>query len=431
MEIVPKSNYEKSERNQMDLLLSNIKNCKNFKISVAYFTDIFGPKRKEEKNIFVEKLKNGSFVCVSPDLPTQFTFLEELNENNADIYICGPFVDPKKKNEFISLMHTKIYVFEMMDFVEIWIGSMNFTNQGITGKNLECNVKFQCSYDDERYFQILEYLEYIKTKKSSSIGNVNLNILKKVMESKNPKLGELHGGSYKDIIFLLTLNFDSLKITEEKYLQLLINSDRYKKYLNQNEKVIIAFIDNKKKTKNLFEFRVTQIGVIEEGKTNVSFENDKPFGLIVQSIKNPVFDKSKFLKIKSFRFSSFITLKLIRKVSDEIYYADLDIELFTRKRIVTKDEPEYFLQSSKYPEKEDAILFLNPEIYSYRPVKFDFEEVYNTNDLEKKTKTIIDYIENNQLEINGDDLNEYFKTNSDVKLKNKHLLIPLDKYITK
>jgi HKD family nuclease len=436
MEIIPKRNFEKSERNQMDLLFNNIKNCKNFKISVAYFTDVFESKRIKEKNIFVDKLKNDSFVCVAPFYPTEFNFLRELKDKNCNLFICGPHKIGSNKTEYFKLMHTKIYLFEMSDFVEIWIGSMNFTKQAIKGNNFECNIKFQCSYDDERYIQIIDYLEYIKSL-SGEIDTVDLDKLELILKDQNsPKLGLLFNGSYNDIIFLQTKDFDSLKIKEEGYLQLLFLYNDTKKYLNKNEKILIAFIDIEKKSKQLFEFRVSQIGDIEEGKTNIIFEGDKPFGLIIQSKKNPVFMKEKFSIVNEIEYRSFLTLKLIKQVFDEVYYSNLEIELFTERKISplpseSSDLLEQRIEESitskkKKSEKEESILFLNPEIYNYTPIPFNFDEMFDVEDLNENTKALIKLIEGGKIDKKETALEcvEYFRKNSPGEIKLRHLLIP-------
>ena len=158
LEIVPHANF--SQRSEYTNLIKNIENCTRFRFSIAFFTDLLKNNRRTH-SIFKEKLRGDSYVLVDLEKPTDFEYLSKLKDEDCNVFFCKPRI-VGKDDKLQRLMHTKIYLFEFDDIAEIWVGSMNFTQAGILGENLECTMKFRCSIDDARYLEISDYLEYIK-----------------------------------------------------------------------------------------------------------------------------------------------------------------------------------------------------------------------------------------------------------------------------
>ena len=144
--------------------------------------------------------------------------------------------------------------------------------------------------------------------------------------------------------------------------------------------------------------------------------------------------KEKFSIVNEIEYRSFLTLNLIKQVFDEVYYSNLDIELFidnilfedSFERLEAEIQDSGKLKDKKNVEKDESILFLNPEVYNYTPTPFNFDEMYDIEDLNENTQALIKLIEGGKIDKKETALEcvEYFRKNSPGEIKLRHLLIP-------
>lgn len=116
----------------------------------------------------------GSSICVDMQFPTNFhklaRFEKEISKrkNSPAVFICLRKHQNDTRNETVSLLHTKILLFELGNKEwEIWVGSHNFTANALVGRNLEGSIRIQGSSEDPKFADLLaqvrQYLTYIKT----------------------------------------------------------------------------------------------------------------------------------------------------------------------------------------------------------------------------------------------------------------------------
>jgi hypothetical protein len=142
---------------------------KSIKGTSAYWTLDFPSKGNGKlttyTNHFYELLRGeDSFMCVDLHLPTSVekistavnygcNFYMFLLEGKGDIY--------KEINN--KLLHSKVIVFEGVDYDHVLIGSHNQTNQALRGLNEEFSLLLKIDNQSETKRNIIEYLDFIRS----------------------------------------------------------------------------------------------------------------------------------------------------------------------------------------------------------------------------------------------------------------------------
>ena len=118
--------------------------------------------------------RSGSTICVDMQWPTNYRklaqYVEQIEKkcSTPAVYICLRKHPGDARNEAVSLLHTKILLFDLGDRQwEIWIGSHNFTVQALQGRNLEGSIRITGKADEPQFGTLLNqvrtYLEYIRS----------------------------------------------------------------------------------------------------------------------------------------------------------------------------------------------------------------------------------------------------------------------------
>ncbi|GAB3049009.1 phospholipase D-like domain-containing protein [Spirosoma pulveris] len=151
-------------------LIRSLTSCYSVEGSIAFWTlgvDALSGKLLQALS------RAGSAVYVDMQWPTNFgklaQYVEKLNKTRATpvFYICLRKHQGDARNEVVSLLHTKILLFNLGDRQwEIWIGSHNFTEQALRGRNLEGSIRITGKADEPQFGtlikQVRAYLDYIR-----------------------------------------------------------------------------------------------------------------------------------------------------------------------------------------------------------------------------------------------------------------------------
>ncbi|MEA5487469.1 MULTISPECIES: hypothetical protein [Pseudanabaena] len=140
-----------------------IKQAECLRMAVAYWTipnDYFGDD-------LIEVLKKkDSFACVDISLPTDIDELCKLAKQSCNLYfytesLVWDGTDKKPTNR--NLLHSKVLLFDLPDdLASIWIGSHNWTDRSLIGKNIETSLEICVDKNSDIYTEIKYLLEKIK-----------------------------------------------------------------------------------------------------------------------------------------------------------------------------------------------------------------------------------------------------------------------------
>ena len=366
LEFAPLPDY--NNRDEYDCLVNNIKNCKRFFLSIAFFTDILRRDKKTHR-VFIEKLRQDSFIIVDVEKPTDFEYLSLLKDQGCNIYFCKPSIDSKGDRQ--RLMHTKIYIFEFESEAEVWVGSMNFTQYGIKGENLECSVKMKFSLKDPKLNEIKNYVYFIRDNYSDLFplqGNQR-ETLRLFNPKGKPKLYRLFGQK-KEAFLLFTEDFK--RQIEEEYIQLFFIHNRVEN-LSKNEEVFIYVYDMKTESHFCARGLITQIGDIEK-KTDIDFLVPKPFTIIIDNDPGYLFNTSTFSKYKKIKqIKSFVTIKV--KWLEDVKVLEMTDDIYFYPRLEINESTRCF----------------NLESIIHQPRKLEINKKYNIFELRKRLNFLIDF----------------------------------------
>ena len=132
-------------------------------MAVAYWTipnDYFGDD-------LIELLKKKeSFACVDISSPTDIDELCKLAKQSCNLYFYteslvwdGKNKQPNNRN----LLHSKVLLFDLpKNLASIWIGSHNWTDRSLIGKNIETSLEICVDKNSDIYIEIKYLLEKIK-----------------------------------------------------------------------------------------------------------------------------------------------------------------------------------------------------------------------------------------------------------------------------
>lgn len=141
-------------------LQKSITKCESLKGAIAFWTI--------DTNYFSgleDKLKHkDSFICTDIHQPTNIDCLQQFVEAGVkNIYLFLYCSKEKGNSKHYPLMHAKLLLFNLPnDKVEIWIGSQNFTDNALSGFNLEATSVISTTKNSEYCQEVDNYLEFIK-----------------------------------------------------------------------------------------------------------------------------------------------------------------------------------------------------------------------------------------------------------------------------
>ena len=132
-----------------------IKQAECLRMAVAYWTipnDYFGDD-------LIELLKKKeSFACVDISSPTDIDELCKLAKQSCNLYFYteslvwdGKNKQPNNRN----LLHSKVLLFDLpKNLASIWIGSHNWTDRSLIGKNIETSLEICVDKNSDIYIEI-------------------------------------------------------------------------------------------------------------------------------------------------------------------------------------------------------------------------------------------------------------------------------------
>jgi hypothetical protein len=111
----------------------------SLRAAVCFFT---GAGFRLLRRHVAELTRPESFFVASVDYPTDLDALDDLNAlAPGKVYIHLGGTTPKEKRVGRALMHSKVILATAATESQLWIGSHNFTGQGILGGNIEAGVR--------------------------------------------------------------------------------------------------------------------------------------------------------------------------------------------------------------------------------------------------------------------------------------------------
>jgi hypothetical protein len=157
-------------------LKSSLSRCAWLQGAVAFWTvsDSFFSNR------IAHALRDGnSFMCVDLHLPTDIDALAGLVKSGAQFWLLCEDIPTQSefgKKEPPYLLHPKVLLFYFRDgTAELWVGSHNWTRRALWGLNVEYSVVLTLRQDSRLFFDVLEYLRWIKSVCTVfEIGNVEI-----------------------------------------------------------------------------------------------------------------------------------------------------------------------------------------------------------------------------------------------------------------
>ncbi len=421
--ISPETNFSSAKRNELENLRSNIEKCENLQICVAYMTDW-----QFDWNLtsaLVSKLsKPNSFLIVDPSNPTNHNYCDILKQQGCNIYFSEKKFQRSQK-ETNKLMHTKIYLFDFGSEVEIWIGSMNFTLEGVCGENLECSLKYRCHKSDPIYLDTLSYMEFIKSTFCSKwpdnkIGKRLIQFYKLNSPDFNKFLGDLE----KCILFV-TNDITKLNLVPGSFVNIFFLSDNVAD-LKKGSSYTLIVLDSKKQTYYKTPCKITQIADIVFGKSNLEISNPKPFAIhplhwdYLYLFEAKLFD----LVRSSNNVKSIVTLEINNELSPllNIYEPYEKIDFYTtfiksdyeekrftnfrdiieiKKAEKIKRKISNQMESHEYPETILKNFLFDVENYFNNLLEIKPNRTFHDVDLTKKIKVLnnflIDHDENTEI----------------------------------
>ncbi len=276
LSISPESNFSPLKRNELENLKSNLEKCNNVLISVAYMTDWYFDQKLT--SLLIDKLREDkSYILVDSSNPTNHDYCHYLKQAGCNIY----FAEKKYQRVFkesAKLMHTKIYLFDFGTEVEIWIGSMNLTREGVCGENLECSIKYKCQKSDPLYIETIEYMEFIKSHFCSPWPNSNLEKkLIKLYKQNDPDFNRFLGNLENCILFV-TADIKKLSLQVKSYINIFFLGDKVAD-LKKGSSYTFIILDSKRQVFYNTKCKITQIADIDNGKSSLEIVDPKPFAI--------------------------------------------------------------------------------------------------------------------------------------------------------
>jgi hypothetical protein len=152
----------------LDILIPILKKTKCIKGLSAFWTLDYkskgNTKLSQYSNLFYDLLSvENSYMCVDLHLPTNVEQITNSVNNGCNFYMF--LFEVKTDNIFSfnnNLLHSKVVLFEGLEFDYVLVGSHNQTAHAVTGFNMEFSFLMKIDPKSEAKKNILIYLELIK-----------------------------------------------------------------------------------------------------------------------------------------------------------------------------------------------------------------------------------------------------------------------------
>lgn len=358
--LIPKDFYYRSVIQEYSDIFQH-QTIKHIRGAVAYFcidpANIFGEKISVSFANKISGEEDKAFLCIDISYPTDIDVIKAFYEKHD-----------KKPNIFIHLykfssgfkpylLHSKAFISEYINnqLVSLILGSHNFTQRALMGKNIEASLRIDCSKDDILYSDVETYLQNIRQEcfkfESDEESIKYLKALQgKFLSNDTFNLGEP--------VMILTVFGDIEKLEDKTVLLLGLFADLHKK-LRYNSTVYLYAIDEYQNA-YLYQSTVLQLGGIDRKipKTYdmtftdriVAFEANAPSYILNNTPRD--YDKTDLIN-----FNYFLSLQINRKWS-------LDSKISGKIRIADYLTPDSFWSKAKEDikkakSKEEVIELLN------------------------------------------------------------------------
>jgi hypothetical protein len=155
-------------KDYLDILIPILKKTKSIKGTSAFWTLDYkskgNTKLSQYSNLFYGLLSDeNSYMCVDLHLPTNVEQITNSVNNGCNFHMF--LFEVKADNIFSfnnNLLHSKVVLFEGLEFDYVLVGSHNQTAYAVTGLNMEFSFLMKIDSNSEAKKKILKYLDSIK-----------------------------------------------------------------------------------------------------------------------------------------------------------------------------------------------------------------------------------------------------------------------------
>ena len=141
-----------------------IKQAECLQMAVAYWTI---PENYFGNNLIELLKKEDSFACVDISTPTNIDEICKLADKTGNLYFYTKSLvrdTSTEKSESKNLLHSKILLFDLPNnLASIWIGSHNWTDRALLGKNIETSLELSLDRNSDIYKEVKVLLSRIKS----------------------------------------------------------------------------------------------------------------------------------------------------------------------------------------------------------------------------------------------------------------------------
>ncbi len=315
--------------------------CIEFRGCTAFWTIptyyFYNVKEKSDSHALIKAIqKPNSFFCADIHLPTNIDNIFEYTKLGVTEIYLHKYRQGKDHTLNTNLLHSKVLLFDLgNENAEIWIGSHNFTDYAISGKNLEASVAIQCKKTDDIYKDTNAYLEKIKKDFCLIFDPTKVAFYKQLQYIKATQITE--NIALKDVVTLVGYNMDNLD--KEQIIQLLSLSDKdYSKYKVIGEEIYLHTYDIGTNKEHLYKCKIEQSGNFNDeiDKLKIDFTNPRRFAYTGIGTLALLKKERKITKVDTEVASYFVNLQIKEEmINFEVYLKPANNEFSYWKSVNT------------------------------------------------------------------------------------------------
>jgi hypothetical protein len=231
-------------KDYLDILIPILKKTKFIKGTSAFWTLDYkskgNTKLSQYSNLFYDLLRDeNSYMCVDLHLPTNVEQITNSVNNGCNFYMF--LFEVKADNIFSfnnNLLHSKVVLFEGLEFDYVLVGSHNQTAHAVTGLNMEFSFLMKIDPNSGAKKKILKYLDSIK----ELCMKLPISNLQRWMLDLVQKKGKLEGIENIDFIECACFNektMNSIKIGTLIHM-ISFNKKRVAQLSKLNDKICVS-----------------------------------------------------------------------------------------------------------------------------------------------------------------------------------------------
>ncbi len=299
--------------------------CIEFRGCTAFWTIptyyFYNVKEKSDSHALIKAIqKPNSFFCADIHLPTNIDNIFGYTKLGVTEIYLHKYRQGKDHTLNTNLLHSKVLLFDLdNENAEIWIGSHNFTDYAISGKNLEASVAIQCEKTDDIYKDTNAYLEKIKKDFCLIFDPTKVEFYKQLQYIKATQITE--NIALKDVVTLVGYKMHNLD--KEQIIQLLSLSDKdYSKYKVIGDEIHLHAYDIETKKEHLYKCKIEQSGKFDDeiDKLKLDFTNPRRFAYTGITTLALLKEEKKIEKADTEVASYFVNLQIIEEMMNfEVY----------------------------------------------------------------------------------------------------------------